>query len=558
MRVCGSEVTIGIGLFFPAGLLDSIANSMTTMNSRRFLIGILLAAACVEVCHGGQPDTVASRLWGREGERWTPTSRLPDFSYAGYHRGERELPTMDHASEPLSADSATAVSVKDFGAVGDGKTDDTEAFQLAVRKSPGKTIVIPVGEYVITDQIELVASGTVLRGVGPNRSVLRFPVPLNDVRPLWSATTTGQRTSGYSWSGGFLSVVGKTSAQKLADVTQPAARGENILHVSKLGSIRRGDEIRLSMSDDETQSLATFLYANDPGPIKNLGAKTQTSFIARVTGIDPKTDRIRIDRPLRTDVRLDWQPKLYPAQSSVEEVGIEGIGFEFPVTPYAGHFTEVGYNAIAMAGVRNCWVRNIKINNADSGIFLHGANVTLADVIFESQRPAERSRKATGHHGITLGGEDNLLVGFEFRTRMMHDITVTRGSAGNVASEGKGIDMCFDHHRYGPHANLFTNIDIGEGTRMFQSGGGAELGRHSAAWETFWCIRSSKPQGWPDGFGPDLMNIVGVVSVQDDESTSGTDTTGRWFEPIDPEKLQPANLYRAQLQVRLQPSQPRR
>jgi hypothetical protein len=26
-----------------------------------------------------------SALWGRTGEKWTPQSRLPDFSFAGYH-----------------------------------------------------------------------------------------------------------------------------------------------------------------------------------------------------------------------------------------------------------------------------------------------------------------------------------------------------------------------------------------------------------------------------------------------------------------------------------------
>jgi len=38
---------------------------------------------------------------------------------------------------------------------------------------------------------------------------------------------------------------------------------------------------------------------------------------------------------------------------------------------------------------------------------------------------------------------------------------------------------------------------------MFQSGGGAALGRHSARWETFWCIRAQLAQKWPDGWGPD-------------------------------------------------------
>ncbi|MCP4509040.1 MAG: hypothetical protein GY826_21920, partial [Fuerstiella sp.] len=106
-------------------------------------------------------------------------------------------------------------------------------------------------------------------------------------------------------------------------------------------------------------------------------------------------------------------------------------------------------------------------------------------------------------------------------------------------------------HRDGTHANLFTEIDLGEGSRMFQSGGGAALGRHSAAWETFWSIRALRKQKWPQGWGPDLMNLVGLPS----SDTATTAPTGRWFEPIAADRLEPANLYEAQLSRRLKTAQ---
>ncbi len=490
------------------------------------LVGTALAA---------DPQSTHSQLWGAHGERWTAESRLPDFSYAGYHRGERELPR-------LTAD----VSVKDFGAVGDGKTDDTDAFQTAIREAAGKTIAIPAGTYVITDMLEIRRSGTVLQGDGAEESVLKFPTPLNEIKPNWGATTSGKRTSNYSWSGGIISIVGAVSPDRLAKVTEPANRGATSLVVSSVGAFHVGDEIRLKMSDRDDQSLAKYLYANDPGPLKNLGRHASTVFIARITGIDEKSNQIEFDRALRTDVRLDWKPSIYAAGSSVEEVGIERLGFEFPQTPYEGHFSEQGFNAIAMSDVRHCWARDVKITNCDSGVFLRGTNITLEQIVLESERPVEPTRQATGHHGITLGGQDNLLTEFDYRTRFMHDITVTRGSTGNVAADGRGIDLCFDHHCYALHANLFTNIDLGEGTRMFQSGGGSALGRHSGAWETFWCIRSRRPQKWPKGWGPDLMNLVGVESNEPEV----LDIDGRWFEPISPQRLQPANLYQAQLSAR--------
>ena len=66
-----------------------------------------------------------SELWGKNGEKWRPQSRLPDFSYAGYHCGEAPLPNLPRG-----------VSVKDFGARGDGVADDSQAFLDALAKAP--------------------------------------------------------------------------------------------------------------------------------------------------------------------------------------------------------------------------------------------------------------------------------------------------------------------------------------------------------------------------------------------------------------------------------------
>ncbi len=480
-------------------------------------------------------ETQTSRLWGNHGELWTANGRLPDYSYAGYHRGERSLPE-------LRAD----VSVKDFGAVGDGKTDDTAAFKRAIKESSGKTIAVPAGRYAITDILEIHTSGTVLQGAGPEETTLYVPKPLEKIRSNMGATTSGRPTSNYSWSGGIIWAMGQSDDKTLSQITKPARRGETTLTVKQPGQFKVGDEVSLSLHDDNERSLTHHLYAGDPGDFAKLHPVTET-WIARVEKIDGKAKRIVFDRPLRTDVRLEWKPVLTPARSSVEEVGIEHLAFEFPVTPYEGHFTELGFNAIAYSGVRNCWIRDIVIRHADSGPFISGANNTITDMIWISDRKRDSGRNGSGHHGITLGGTDQLLRRFDFRTKFLHDITVTRGSAGNVAVDGRGEDLNFDHHKYANHANLFCNIDAGVGTNIFMSGGGARLGRHCGAWTTWWNIRTERPVRFPAGWATDTINIVGVES----DKESVTDADGRWFEAIGPAQLQPASLYDAQLKRRL-------
>ena len=47
------------------------------------------------------------------------------------------------------------VSVKDFGAVGNGVADDTAAIQAAIDASVGKRLHIPKGQYKITGSLSV-------------------------------------------------------------------------------------------------------------------------------------------------------------------------------------------------------------------------------------------------------------------------------------------------------------------------------------------------------------------------------------------------------------------
>ncbi len=476
-----------------------------------------------------------SELWGEEGELWEEDGRLPDFSFAGYRSGEEPIP-----SPPVAA------RVTDFGAVPDDGNDDTEAFLAALDATEEGAILIPEGRYILTDRVTIRRPGVVLRGEGPGRTVLHFPKGLEHIDPNPSRTTGGQPVSNYSWSDGFLGIRGSINSESLAGIAAPAERGSRSITVEDPERLAEGMDVLIELRDDEEKSLVRYLYAGDSGNVSEIpAARYRPAQPARIAEIDG--NEVLLDRALRYELRPEWQPTVRRFEATVSESGIESLTVEFPERHYEGHFTEKGYNALTLGGVRDCWFRDIEIVNSDSGLHGNSRYCTVKGITFRVTGGMEGTGGNHGHHGLSVGGTDNLVTDFDFQQRFIHDLTVSVLSAGNVFSNGRGVDICFDHHKRAPHANLYTNIDIGAGTRPWRSGGGADLGRHCAAWTTFWGIQAEQSFARQPGWSPDLVNFVGVP-LTDSESL---EPEGLWIENTDPSALRPANLHEAQLSKRL-------
>lgn len=489
------------------------------------LLGVSLSASSLAAVEH-------SALYGADGAAWSPSGRLPDFSYAGYRRGEAPLPTV-----PAVAD------VRSFGAIGDGVADDTQAFLDAIAATDSGAILVPAGRYRITRVLRITKPNVVLRGAGPTRSVLWFPTHLSDIEPDWTETADGDFASRYSWSGGFVRMEGSFRQSDLAQVTVPASRGDRWLSVSTTSGLTVGRTVEVRLQDNGDHSLTSHLYSGDPGSVTHIG-DVEIDLTARIAEVS--NGRIRLDRPLPWDVALAWSPTVRSWNPSVSECGIEGLGFEFPAVRYPGHHEELGYNGIAMINVANCWVRDVKFINADSCIFPSGRFCTIAGVVIDAYYG--RGSSAAGHHGIHLKkASDNLVTGVDSRVKFLHELSVERCWL-NVYSGCRGLDLAFDHHVRFPYANLYTDIDVGAGSRIWSSGGGRDRGRHSGAFATFWNIRAARSLPYPpSGWGPWSINLVGLTTV----ATESTVPDGKWFETMAPGHLSPPDLRIAQLARRL-------
>jgi len=472
-------------------------------------------------------------LWGKDGDAWTPASRLPDFSFAGYHSGEKPIP-----------DVPVFTSVTAHGARGDGIADDTQAFRTAIAATETGAILIPAGRYLITDQLKITKSGVVLRGEGIGKTVLVIPKSLEQ---LLGSEFEGVKNP-WAFKDAFIEFIGIAKmavGEKLARVVQPAKRGESRLVLDTVVGIEPGMWVRLLMGNDPALGRHVHADLQDSSPVTGTELKYYCDRVARVTAV--KNSVIELDRPFRLDVRPEWQAEVYAWKTPVEESGIESLSIEFPGVPKRKHLTEEGFNAISLTGVANCWVRHVEVLDGDLGIMVGRTRFsTIADVSFSAPKRSA-SQGNTGHHGIWVSGksQDCLVTGFHFNTTYEHDVTVESVANGNVFERGDGVAINLDHHARAPYENLFTDIMIGDPKRLWASGGSPERRPHAGARTTLWNLRTTHQVQPPAVPNWAQINVIGLPGYR-----TQTTSDGVWIEPC-AGGVTPANLYRAQLARRL-------
>jgi len=119
------------------------------------------------------------------------------------------------ASASNAPQPAHSVQVTDFGAVGDGKSDDTAALQAAIRSAvqAGKRLYIPGGTYKITNAIEIpLGTGFFLEGESHGSVTIMQYADNKPIFRFTTAYTSEWRISGISFTYNKKQSVNNTSA----------------------------------------------------------------------------------------------------------------------------------------------------------------------------------------------------------------------------------------------------------------------------------------------------------------------------------------------------------
>lgn len=506
----------------------------------------------------------AAGLWAEYAAGPDTHALIPNCSYAGYQCGDQPIP------EP----AATFDLRKDFGAKGDGATDDTAAFAAAIAKAgaagqPGRpaVILVPVGTYHVTGMLRFDRSHVVIRGEGMDKTLIAFQKPLAEV----AGRSMAGSSSRWSWCGGLVwlgpsDVFADDGAFKqpantqdweewqtgesIANVAAPAKRGDRVVQVADAAKLKPGDTVLMCWENPADRSLLLHmaghpLMAGYEWDKSGQGLTSAKQWRWPVEISEVKGTAVTLRQPLRLDVRPEWKVSFTPLGLHVRESGIEHLTLRMPPHNAGKHLTDAGWNGVYLNRALHCWVNDVTIENADNAV-IHAAakNTTVSGLVVTGGKH---------HHATALrvGSHDNLITDFRIESEPKHGINTEYLSTGNVWRRGVMKHGTFDSHRAMSFALIRTDITVNnDGT----PGGGGQAGPFLGGQVVHWNIRVS---GKPDFiYQPECLSLGALVGIQ---GVARLDKEG-WAMPkgdkgvvVADDGVVPAqpDLYAAQLALRL-------
>ncbi len=429
-------------------------------------------------------------------ENWNPGYMdekgrfLHDFSYAGYHQGEKEIPyitenIVDVTNPPYNADNT-------------GASDVTALLQQAlddVGQSGGGVVYLPAGIYKVNpgnseNALEIKYSNSVLRGAGTDSTHI-----FNDATYMRQKNIIRMAGESATWSNPY-----GTTVKLSSDLLYPT----QAIPVESTTGFKAGDEIILRSGE-----TAAFIEEH-----KMTGHWTEWSsrvmFKRTIDSINIQRKIIYIDSPTRYFMKMRDNARLYHARPHLTESGIENLSIgnrqsdktgwdeEDYTSQVNGAYDVHASHAIRLQNAQNCWVKNVNTykpasNTEDIHVL---SNCLLLDqcrgVAVDScffQKPQYEGGGGNGYMFILQSNDCLIKNSRANHSRHNYDFKFPY-SNGNVIhnSIGENSKYSSDFHMYLSMANLFdvTTIDGDYLESTFRPWGGSVLHGYSSTQSVFY------------------------------------------------------------------------
>ena len=440
---------------------------------------------------------------------WTPAYAdgqgrfLHDFSYAGYHRGERPLPeikapVIDVTKPPYSADAT-------------GAADATAAIQRALDAAAsggGGVVYLPAGTYRVapsegaTAALRVEGDNVVLRGAGMGRTFV-----FNASTDMRNKHVIEVKPKDAPWW--FAQDAKNTTSRLAADVVKPSLR----VAVENSSLFKAGDAVILRIDPTprfiEENGMTGKWSIDDKTPKSKRNVLT-LAYLRRVVAVEG--DTLVIDVPTRLPLRTADVARVQKLGGHIlRETGLEDFSVGMKQHPARDWSAEEGYDkpgtgpydvhqsyAINFEGMENCWMLRVGTyappgNDATVHLLSNGVRMgrgrflTLEGCDFRF--PQYRGGGGNGYMYV-LHGNDGLIRGCRAEGgRHNYDFGFMT-SSGNVIHDCVAKDgrLFSDFHMYLSAANLIDNTTFdGDSVEAnFRPYGGTPMHGMTTTQTVFW------------------------------------------------------------------------
>lgn len=302
------------------------------------------------------------------------------------------------------------LSVKDFGATGDGTTDDTTAIQNALNAGTGRSVYFPAGTYRISTTL-VVKTSTTLVGDGINKSIIKLTAGFGaSIVGMRNDVITGTANVYYDTNLEFygLTFDGNNNASRTAELI-------SILKVQNVTfsncSVQNNTFIGLAMTANRNMTVTECYFTNNGRP-----------------------------RPSTTSA-----PALWVAQS------VQGTPYDIRVEN--NYFYANNWSAAYFMPTRGSFCNNNCVDNGESTIF---CNDTGAYLRLENNNISGAVRSNISGSGIECGAPYTIISGNTIDSCAAEGVALT--DVQNVTVTDNLIFNNGQETGYFPYANGITII----------------------------------------------------------------------------------------------------
>ncbi len=452
--------------------------------------------------------------------------------------------------------------VSAFGADNSGQTDSTSAIQAAIDQAAtqgGGVVHFPQGTYRLDGMLVVSSSNTILRGDGPDSSMLYF--------------TRDQNMEGQA----NIRLQGAVQSQLEIPLAADASNRATTVAVADASGLQVGDDVQIGF-------VITDEFIADhgmQGTWVSFNGQWKPFFRRVVTGVDSTSDPdlVELDIPLRYPVLTRDGASLRKVSGFISECGVESLSLSNALTyDSAWNFNRVHVLAIDQA--KDCWVSQVhsfRSPQADGDYHLQSGGILISNskrITVSDCRLEKAENRGSGGNGYlfevlksnevlvrdcqAVAGRHNFIQNWDFGTngcvflhchsqdgRMLIDTWDLIGTIG----------YCEYHHSLAT-ANLVDSCELMDGWIGFNRHAESSGAGHAVTQSVFWnnhgggTIKSLQ-YGWGYVIGVNDMNVrTSLTDIDLIYNAMGT-APEDWVEASpDGSPLLPESLYLDQLRRR--------